>query len=225
MERLVLATISKTYGTGEQQVTALDQISLSVRAGEFVAIVGPSGSGKTTLLAIAGALLHPTSGTVALNGMAVSRLPAAKLAQFRLQHIGFVLQSSNLVSYLSARDQVLLVAKLAGKLDRHAQARADQLLDELGLAQRRTHYPEALSGGERQRVAIARALMNDPDVLLADEPTANLDSGRGREVVEMVAAQVKRSNKAAVMVTHDERMLDRCDRVVRIADGRLAPSI
>lgn len=225
MSKLVLDEVSKTYGTGEQQVTALDHISLSVRAGEFVAIVGPSGSGKTTLLAIAGALLHPTSGAVVLNGTSVSRLPAAKLAPFRLKHIGFVLQSSNLVSYLSARDQVLLIAKLTGKLDKRAQTRADQLLDELGLDRRRTHYPEALSGGERQRVAIARALMNDPDVLLADEPTANLDSGRGREVVEMLAAQVKRGNKAAVMVTHDERMLDRCDRVVRIADGRLALSI
>lgn len=224
MSKLVLDAISKTYGTGEQQVTALDHISLSVRAGEFVAIVGPSGSGKTTLLAVSGALLHPTSGTVTLNGSPVTQLPAAKLAQFRLEHIGFVLQSSNLVSYLSARDQVLLVAKLAGKLDKQARARADQLLDELGLDQRRTHYPEALSGGERQRVAIARALMNDPDVLLADEPTANLDSARGREVVEMLAAQAKRGNKAAVMVTHDERMLDRCDWVVRIADGRLAHS-
>jgi hemin transport system ATP-binding protein len=147
VSKLVLDAISKTYGAGEQQVTALDNISLNVRAGEFVAIVGPSGSGKTTLLAVSGALLHPTSGAVIVNENPVSQLPAAKLAQFRLKHIGFVLQSSNLVPYLSARDQVLLVAKLAGKLDKQAQARADQLLDELGLDRRLTHYPEALSGG------------------------------------------------------------------------------
>jgi putative ABC transport system ATP-binding protein len=117
---------------------------------------------------------------------------------------------------------LLLVAELAGKRDRAAQQRADRLLDELGLRRRRHHYPEALSGGERQRVAIARALMNDPDVLLADEPTANLDSVRGREAVQLLAAQVKHGNKAAIMVTHDERMLDLCDRVVRIADGRIS---
>jgi putative ABC transport system ATP-binding protein len=225
MSTLILEHISKTYGTREQLVMALDDLSLTVHPGEFVAIVGPSGSGKTTLLAIAGALLHPTSGTVTVNDRPVTRLSATKLAHFRLDHIGFILQASNLVPYLSARDQLLLVAKLAKKGEKQAQVRADHLLDALGLSQRRTHYPEALSGGERQRVAIARALMNDPDVLLADEPTANLDSARGHEVVELLAAQVKSGSKAAVMVTHDERMLDLCDRVVRIADGRLVHSI
>ena len=220
MEKLVLENVSKVYGAGENAVTALDSVSMTVVAGEFVAVVGPSGSGKTTLLAIAGALLLPTSGTVALNGTSVARQSASVLARFRLEHIGFVLQSSNLVPYLTARDQLLLVAELAGKRDKAAHQRADRLLDELGLGRRHHHYPEALSGGERQRVAIARALMNDPDVLLADEPTANLDSVRGREAVQLLAAQVKNGGKAAIMVTHDERMLDLCDRVVRIADGR-----
>ncbi len=222
VDKLVLDNVSKVYGMGENAVTALDTVSLNVRAGEFVAVVGPSGSGKTTLLAITGALLLPTSGAVTLNGQSIARQSASALAKFRLEHIGFVLQSSNLVPYLTARDQLLLVAELAGKRDRAAQQRADRLLDELGLRRRHHHYPEALSGGERQRVAIARALMNDPDVLLADEPTANLDSVRGREAVQLLAAQAKNGAKAAIMVTHDERMLDLCDRVVRIADGRIS---
>ncbi|WIG57914.1 MAG: Heme efflux system ATPase HrtA [Ktedonobacterales bacterium] len=222
MDKLLLENVSKVYGSGENAVTALDAVSLTVREGEFVAVVGPSGSGKTTLLALTGALLLPTSGTITLNGEDTKRLAPSALAKFRLEHIGFVLQSSNLVPYLTARDQLLLVAELAGKRDKAAHARATHLLDALGLSKRHHHYPEALSGGERQRVAIARALMNDPDVLLADEPTANLDSVRGREAVQMLAAQVRTSHKAAIMVTHDERMLDLCDRVVRIADGRLS---
>jgi putative ABC transport system ATP-binding protein len=222
MDRLIIENVSKIYGAGENAVTALDSVSLTVQAGEIVAVVGPSGSGKTTLLAITGALLLPTSGVVTLNGQATTRQSASAQAKFRLERIGFVLQSSNLIPYLTARDQLLLVAELAGKRDKAAQQRADHLLDELGLRERHHHYPEALSGGERQRVAIARALMNDPDVLLADEPTANLDSVRGREAVQLLASQVKSGNKAAIMVTHDERMLDLCDRVVRIADGRIS---
>lgn len=222
MDRLIIENVSKIYGAGENAVTALDSVSLTVQAGEIVAVVGPSGSGKTTLLAITGALLLPTSGVVTLNGQATTRQSASAQAKFRLERIGFVLQSSNLIPYLTARDQLLLVAELAGKRDKAAQQRADHLLDELGLRERHHHYPEALSGGERQRVAIARALMNDPDVLLADEPTANLDSVRGREAVQLLADQVKSGNKAAIMVTHDERMLDLCDRVVRIADGRIS---
>lgn len=222
MSTLLLDNVTKIYGQGEYAVTALDGVSLSVSAGELVAVVGPSGSGKTTLLAIAGALLQPTRGRVVLKGQELTGLNAAALARIRLEHIGFVLQTSNLVPYLTARDQLLLVARLAGRIDAAARKRADDLLRELGLGHRLDHYPEALSGGERQRVAIARALMNDPDVLLADEPTSSLDSVRGREVVEMLAREVKERNKAAVMVTHDERMLDLVDRVIRIADGRLS---
>lgn len=221
MAKLCLERVTKVYGEGEIAVRALDDVSLTVDAGELVAIVGPSGSGKTTLLAIAGALLQPNDGRVTLDGNDLTGLDAAALARLRLEHVGFVLQSSNLVPYLTARDQLLLLARLRGRLDRAARARADDLLSELGIANRAGHYPEALSGGERQRVAIARALMNDPDILLADEPTANLDSARGREVVEMLAREAHGRDKATVMVTHDERMLDLCDRVIRIADGRI----
>ncbi|MGN6672785.1 MAG: ABC transporter ATP-binding protein [Thermomicrobiales bacterium] len=221
MSTLTLTNVTKTYGDGPEAVTALDDVSVRVAAGEFVALVGPSGSGKTTFLAIAGALLQPTRGQVLLDDRDISTLPPAALTRFRLDHIGFVLQSSNLVPYLTTRDQLLLVARLAGKLDRAAETKADQLLTTLGLARRRGHYPEQLSGGERQRVAIARALMNDPQVLLADEPTASLDSKRGREVVELLAREVRTLGKVGIMVTHDERMLDLCDRVIHIGDGRL----
>ncbi len=221
MAKLVLEHVTKTFGEGDIAVRALDDVSLSVDSGELVAVVGPSGSGKTTLLAIAGALLHPTSGRVVLDGTELTGLKPAALGKLRLEHVGFVLQSANLIPYLKARDQLLLVAKLSGRLDADAKSRADELLFELGMTNRANHYPEELSGGERQRVAIARALMNDPDILLADEPTANLDSARGREVVEMLAREAHGRQKATVMVTHDERMLDLCDRVVRISDGRV----
>jgi putative ABC transport system ATP-binding protein len=220
-DKLLLEGVTKIYGEGEQAVVALDDASLRVAAGELVAIVGPSGSGKTTFLAIAGALLQPTRGRVTLAGQDLTALRPAALTQVRLSQIGFILQSSNLLPGLTARDQLLLVAELAGRRDRRATTRADGLLETLGLAKRAGHYPESLSGGERQRVAIARALMNDPALILADEPTASLDSRRGRDVVELLAREVKERNKAGLIVTHDERMLDLCDRVVRIADGRL----
>lgn len=218
---LVLDGVSKTYGHGEAAVKALEDASLEVVQGELVALVGPSGSGKTTLLAIAGALMEPTHGRVLLNGKDIAALNPAGRVQTRLEQMGFVLQASNLVPFLTARDQLLLVGRLAGFDRKEGARRADRLLDELGLSKRSGHYPEQLSGGERQRVSIARALMNDPSLILADEPTASLDSARGREVVEMLARDVKTRGKSAIMVTHDERMLDLCDRVVRIADGRL----
>lgn len=221
MAKIKLDNVTKVYGEGEHAVTALDRISLAVEQGEFVAVVGPSGSGKTTLLALTGAFLKPTSGCICLDDLDVTSLSTGALAKFRLEHIGFVLQSANLLPSLRARDQLLVVADIAGHHNAEAHRRADALLDELGIGHRRRHYPAQLSGGERQRVAIARALMNDPDVILADEPTANLDSKRGHEVVEMIAREVRSRNKAGIMVTHDERMLDLCDRVIRIADGVL----
>ena len=220
-DKLLFENVSKVYGEGDNKVIALDDISLNVRAGEFVAIVGPSGSGKSTFLSIAGALLSPSKGRLLLNGEDITTLSPKELTRVRLEKIGFVFQSSNLVPYLSVRDQLLLLSELIGKRDKTTVKKADELLSHLGLGHRAGHFPEALSGGERQRVAIARSLMNDPEIILADEPTASLDSKRGRDVVEMLAHEVKSRNKAAIMVTHDERMLDLCDRVVNITDGKV----
>lgn len=220
-DKLLFENVSKIYGEGDNKVTALDNISLSVRAGEFVAIVGPSGSGKSTFLSIAGALLSPSKGRLLLNDEDITTLSPKELTRVRLEKIGFVFQSSNLVPYLTVRDQLLLLSELVGKRDKKTMKKADELLSHLGLGHRAGHLPEALSGGERQRVAIARSLMNDPEIILADEPTASLDSKRGRDVVEMLAHEVKSRNKAAIMVTHDERMLDLCDKVVNITDGKV----
>lgn len=220
--KLVLDNISKVFGDGDTQVKVLDQVSLQVKAGEFVAVVGPSGSGKSTFLSIAGALLTPSSGQILIGGKELSQLSPKHLNRIRLEKIGFMFQSSNLIPYLTVRDQLLLIAELTRKKKKEAERKADELLDRLGLSHRKNNYPESLSGGERQRVAIARAWMNNPEIILADEPTASLDSERGRTVVEMLADEVKRSQKAAVMVTHDKRMLDLCNRIVYIEDGKLS---
>lgn len=222
MPVLELKDVTKVYGEGSRAVTALDHASLTVDAGELVAIVGPSGSGKTTLLSIAGALLHPTTGEATVNGTAIANLSQKEMADLRLREIGFVLQSSNLVPFLKARDQLTVIGYLARTMYADARTRANELLDTLGLGDRKHHYPEELSGGERQRVAIARSLMNNPSLILADEPTANLDSKRGHQVVEMLSRMVREGGKAGVIVTHDERLLDLVDRVYRIEDGVLA---
>lgn len=220
--KLVLDHISKVFGDGDSSVKVLDDVSLEVKAGEFVAVVGPSGSGKSTFLSIAGALLSPTDGRIMLDNKEINKLPEKKLNRIRLEKIGFVFQAANLIPYLTVRDQLLLISELAGNHNKKAEKRADDLLERLGLDHRSNNYPESLSGGERQRAAIARAWMNEPEIILADEPTANLDSKRGHSVVQMLADEVKLNEKAAVMVTHDERMLDLCDRVVYIEDGKLS---
>jgi len=220
--KLLLDQVSKEFGDGDTSVKVLDHVSLDIKSGEFVAVVGPSGSGKSTFLSIAGALLSPSKGRIWMNDQEITQLSAKKMNLLRLSHIGFIFQSSNLIPYLTVRDQLLLMAKLAGQHGQEPKQRADDLLHRLGLSHRKSYYPESLSGGERQRVAIARAWMNDPELILADEPTASLDSERGRTVVQMLADEVKLRQKAAVMVTHDQRMLDLCDRIVYIEDGKLS---
>ncbi|EAD7001633.1 ABC transporter ATP-binding protein [Listeria monocytogenes] len=218
---LIMKNISKNYQDGEQVIEVLKNVSLEVAQGEFVAIVGPSGAGKSTFLSIAGALLSPTEGEIAIGGTTLNNMSEKALTKVRLDKVGFIFQGANLIPYLSVRDQLLVIAELSGEKGSVAKERADKLLQELGLTARQNNYPESLSGGEKQRVAIARALMNDPDIILADEPTASLDANRGHKVVQMVADEVKRKNKAAIMVTHDERVLDLVDRVIRIEDGYL----
>ncbi|EAC2533363.1 ABC transporter ATP-binding protein [Listeria monocytogenes] len=218
---LIMKNISKNYQDGEQVIEVLKNVSLEVAQGEFVAIVGPSGAGKSTFLSIAGALLSPTEGEIAIGGKVLNDLTSKDLTKVRLDKVGFIFQGANLIPYLNVRDQLLVIAELSGDKGRVAKEKADELLKELGLTARENNYPESLSGGEKQRVAIARALMNDPDIILADEPTASLDASRGHKVVQMIADEVKRKNKAAIMVTHDERVLDLVDRVIRIEDGYL----
>jgi putative ABC transport system ATP-binding protein len=219
---LQLSEVTKYYAEGSNQIAALDHVSISVEPGEFVAVVGPSGSGKSTFLSIAGALLKASEGEVKLNGHNISTLTAKELANIRLQEIGFIMQSSNLVPYLNVLDQLLLVKKMSGKAKREDNKFATKLLEELGLGLKLRSFPEELSGGEKQRTAIARALINNPNIILADEPTASLDTKRAYEVVSLIAQEVKLRQKAAIMVTHDERMLEYCDKVYRMEDGKLS---
>ncbi|MDA2391631.1 ABC transporter ATP-binding protein [Bacillus cereus] len=218
---LKLDKISKVYGEGNTEVTALHPISLDVKAGEFIGIVGPSGSGKSTLLSIAGALLSPSKGDIYIREQNITQLSEKEMTDIRLKKIGFIFQFANLVPYLNVKEQLLYIAKLKKESKQESEKRADHLLAAFGLGERKNHYPNQLSGGEKQRVAIARAFMNNPDLILADEPTASLDSKRAREVVEMMKREVKESQKAAIMITHDERMLDVCDRILTLRDGQL----
>jgi putative ABC transport system ATP-binding protein len=220
-QRIVLQNITHSFEDGGMQRVVLDHLNLSVAEGELVAVMGPSGSGKSTFLSIAGALLEPTSGDVLVDGQSVICRAHQELSDMRLHKLGFIFQSANLIPYLKVEEQLLFVAKQGGMDKSRATGRARELLHKLGLTHRRSAYPEKLSGGERQRVAIARALMNDPAVLLADEPTASLDASRGMDVVRMIADEAKEQGKAAIMVTHDERVLPLCDRVLYLEEGRL----
>ncbi len=218
---LMMKQVTKTYGDGGQTMSVLQNLDLTVNEGEFVAVLGPSGSGKSTFLSAAGALLTPTSGEIYIDGEPLSNKDKRELTELRLQKIGFMFQSAQLLPYLKVEEQLLYVAKLAKLGTKEAKVRATYLLKRLEIWERRNHYPEQLSGGEKQRVAIARAWMNKPAILFADEPTASLDFQRGKEVVRMIAEEVKSEGKAAVMVTHDERMLEWCDRVLHLEDGIL----
>jgi len=215
---LELHQVGHDYG----KQPALDDVDLTVEAGELVALVGPSGSGKSTLLAIAGGLLRPTRGTVRVDGVDLYVVGERERTTLRRDRIGFVFQSSNLLPFLDIVDNVVSPEIVRGRDRRTAQADAISLLAELGLADVKGRRIDQLSGGERQRVGIARALIGGPSVLLADEPTASLDGTRGRAVVQLLRDEVRSRNVAAVLVTHDERVLDLVDRVVPIADGRLS---
>lgn len=221
MSGIILKNVSKVYREGDFSTLALDNVSLKVESGEFVAIIGPSGSGKSTFLSIAGALLKASEGEVIIGDTPTSALSEKKLSKMRLSNIGFILQTSNLLPYLTVLDQLLVVKKMNGSIKAEDREFAKELLEEIGLGEKLNKYPYQLSGGERQRTAIARAFMNDPSIILADEPTASLDSKRAHDVVSLISKQVKTRQKAAIMVTHDERMLTYCDQVYRIEDGIL----
>ncbi|HEU5082166.1 MAG TPA: ABC transporter ATP-binding protein [Acidimicrobiales bacterium] len=218
---LQLTDVRKTYRSGHDEVVALDHATLEVQPDELVALVGPSGSGKTTLLSIAGALLAPTEGTVRVGDVELSGMSEKQRTAFRGAEIGFVFQAVNLVPFLTARENLLVVAEMNGNLDKDAKRRADQLLDELGLAERTGNQPGELSGGERQRVAIARALMNAPSLVLFDEPTSALDTHLGEQVMELIQREIKDRDVGGIMVTHDTRMTHYADRTIHIVDGKL----
>lgn len=219
---LTINQVSRHFGTGDSRVDAVKGADFTVKSGELVALIGPSGSGKSTLLSIAGALLRPSEGEVVLGDKNIASLKGTSRTRLRLERIGFIFQSSNLVSFLTAKEQMQFIGKMLGQSASETDKRADRLLEELGMDKRAGHYPEQMSGGEKQRIAIARALMNEPQLILADEPTASLDSQRGRQVVELLADEVHRRNTAGILVTHDERLIDVCDRVLRITDGEVA---
>lgn len=216
---LRIENANMALGDGESTVQALDNVSLSVEPGELVAVVGPSGAGKSSLLGVAGALTTPDSGLVSVNGTDISTLSKAAKARFRLENIGFVFQSGNLIPALTASEQLELIhrmAKMKGKFN------TKQLLDAVGMGHKLDSRPDQLSGGERQRVGIARALVSKPSLLLVDEPTAALDRKRSQDVVELLARETHEFGVATVMVTHDHDVLHHCDRVVEMVDGRLA---
>ena len=212
--------VTKTFGSGDTEVVAVNDVTLSVRPGEIVLIMRPSGSGKSTLLMMLGALLKPSEGTVSVDGLDVSRLPERKLPDVRLRHFGFIFQDFNLLSALSVQDNVAIAAELNGMSRREARKKATGLLTELGLGHRLRFSTEKLSGGEKQRVAIARSLVNDPTLILADEPTANLDSGHGQETMRLLRDIAKEGGRSVVIVSHDARIKDIADRVLWLEDGQ-----
>ena len=218
---LHLSDISMVYPDGDGEVTALDNVSMRVDPGEFVAVTGPSGSGKSTLLAVAGLLQQPTSGTVEIAGSEIGALRPHERTTVRRDEIGFVFQQSNLIASLTAMEQLLVMAHLRGTHDKRSVERASQLLDSVGLYAARNRRPHQLSGGQRQRVGIARALMNTPTVLLVDEPTSALDKERGAAILELLAAATHDHGVATVMVTHDAGHLESADRIFSMNDGRL----
>ena len=216
---LEMKNIYKKYGEKHTEVIALKELSFAVQPGEFVAVIGPSGSGKSTFLTIAAGLQAPTRGEVIVGGQSLNKLTKKQRLAQRFQKIGFILQSSNLVPFLTVEDQFHLIEKV--DKSRKNRELKEQLLETLGLKELRNSYPRDLSGGERQRVAIACALYHEPDVILADEPTASLDTEKAFDVVQLLAKEAKEKDKGIIMVTHDERLLKYCDRVVRIRDGEL----
>jgi putative ABC transport system ATP-binding protein len=218
---LRLTEASLHLGTGDQQVTALDHVTLTVGPGVLLAVTGPSGSGKSSLLAVAGGLQTVTGGTVHAAGVDLATLSERRRTAHRRRHIGYVFQHANLVASLTAREQLLLPAHLAGRLDKTARTRAEELLAAVGMTSRADRRPHQLSGGERQRIALARALLLNPQILLVDEPTSALDRTRAREIVTLIAEQTRAQATATVMVTHDTEILDSADRVVHLRDGRV----
>ncbi|HNB88349.1 MAG TPA: ABC transporter ATP-binding protein, partial [Anaerolineales bacterium] len=218
---LEVRDLVKSFTLDGATINAVDHVSFQVRSGEFVALVGPSGSGKTTLLSILAALLTPTSGQVLIDGQDLAQMNEKKRVKLRREKIGFTFQSNNLIPFLTAQENVEFMLRLNGSLGRAGKVRSGELLARLGLAERLHNLPAQMSGGQQQRVAIARALIHQPAVVLADEPTASLDTERAFQVVETFAHLIHENERAGIMVTHDLRMCQYVDRVLQMQDGKL----
>lgn len=221
MESLIFDSVSKRYKDGKNEKTVVNNMNFTLERGKLVAVVGPSGSGKSTFLSMAGALLTPSEGNIYINGKNTTGLSPKELTQIRQESVGFIFQGSQLISYLTVLEQLSVISQISHTNHKNKNDLALSLLKNLGLESRLHAYPEELSGGEKQRVAIARAFMNDPSIILADEPTANLDFERGYQVVKMLKKEVNNRQKDAIIVTHDSRLLEMMDQVYQMKDGKL----
>ena len=222
MSLLSAHNVIKKYEMGSETVHALNGVSVTIEPGEFVAILGTSGSGKSTLLNLFGGLDRPTTGDICFDGKSISELSAYEMSRYRLKNVGMIFQSFNLIPTMTARENVSLALAFAGMKQSERLERSTEMLARIGLGERTEHRPSELSGGEQQRVSIARALANDPQVLLADEPTGNLDSARATEILELLKA-MQRAGKTTVIVTHDQELAGKfADRIIKLKDGKLA---
>jgi putative ABC transport system ATP-binding protein len=223
MTNIALETkgVLKKFKSDSGDITAVDEVSFQIKAGEFVALVGPSGSGKTTMLSMLAALLQPSGGQILLDGQDLAGMNDSRRVRMRREKIGFTFQANNLIPYLNALENVEYMLRLNNKLDKLGRLRAQELLARLGLSKRMYNLPPQMSGGEQQRVAIARALIHNPTLVLADEPTASLDTERAYQVVETFANLIHENQRAGIMVTHDLRMVKYVDRVLQMRDGKL----
>ena len=220
MNVLEFINVTKSYQDGNKEIEALKETNFKIEEGQFIAIIGPSGSGKSTFLTLAGGLQTPSKGQIIINGKDYTNLSEKERAKLRFNDIGFVLQASNLVPFLTAKQQLELVDRINKKRKQTLQDKKS-LFKELGIDHLENKLPKDLSGGERQRLAIARALYNNPAIILADEPTASLDSDRAFEVVDLLSKECREKNKSIIMVTHDNRMIEKCNHVYRMKDGIL----
>jgi putative ABC transport system ATP-binding protein len=218
-------SVTKEYRSGAMHVRAVDHVSFQINQGEFVGLVGPSGSGKTTMLAMLAALLSPTEGKVLIDGHDLSSMSDKERVKFRRERIGFTFQSNNLVPYLTVKENVELMLRLNNRYDREGRELVLELLKRLGVEDRLNNLPNQISGGQRQRVSIARSIIHQPSVVLADEPTANLDTERAYQVVQLFAGLIHENNKAGIMVTHDLRMCKYVDKIIQIHDGKISSVI
>lgn len=219
MEILEVNELTKIYGSGDNQVTALDHVSFQVKKGEFVAVVGASGSGKSTLMNLIGGIDRPTSGNVIVDGERIFDMSESSLAIFRRRNIGIVYQFYNLIPNLTVDENIMLPCLLDNRKP-NAQ-KLSEIVETIGLSHRRNHLPGELSGGQQQRVSVGRALINDPAFILADEPTGNLDSKAGREIIELLMSANRKANQTLILITHDEKIALQADRIITISDGRM----